>query len=225
VRIAGNRLFASGHHEMRWAEVSEPTEALEIYPNTRLLQHVTEVPHLGAMEIEPVIAAHDATVLGIAAILRRAHIHDGADLDAMQVSTLGHRLLEHMADHYCHPRHRRARRAGRLDRTLVDRIAEFVDDHVAEQLTLDDLARQARLSVYHFARAFKATTGMAPHEFVTMRRLERAKELLLRTRYSVMEVAFAVGYSDVGHFRRLLRRYAGFAPSALREISVGRTCV
>lgn len=215
--IPAGAVFANGHHEVRWAEVSEPTEALEIYPDVNLLLESVGVSHTGALEIEPATAARDATVLGLAAILKRAHIHDDADLDAMQVSALTHRLVEHVANHYCHPRPHRTRGVGRLDRKLVDRIADFVDDHLAEQLILDDLAGQARLSVYHFARSFKDTTGMAPHEFVTMRRMERAKTLLLGTRHSVPEIAYAVGYSNVGHFRRLLRRYTGFGPSELRS--------
>ncbi len=81
---------------------------------------------------------------------------------------------------------------------------------------LEDLAAEAGFSAFHFARAFKQSTGMAPHEFVTMRRMERAKELLLAGRSSVPEIAYAVGYSNVSHFRRLLRRYTGFAPSDLR---------
>lgn len=215
--IPAGAVFANGHHEVRWAEVSEPTEALEIYPDVNLLHEAVGVSHAGALEIEPVTAARDATVLGLAAILKRAHIHGDAGLDGMWASALAHRLAGHVADHYCHPRPRRTRGSGRLDRRLVDRVAAFVDDHLAEQLILDDLAGQARLSVYHFARSFKGTTGMAPHEFVTMRRMERAKALLLGTRHSVPEVAYEVGYSNVGHFRRLLHRYTGFAPSDLRS--------
>jgi AraC family transcriptional regulator len=77
-------------------------------------------------------------------------------------------------------------------------------------------AAQARLSAYHFARAFKRSTGMAPHEFVTMRRMERAKTLLLSTRHSVPEIVHTLGYSNV-NFRRLFRRYTGFLPSDLRR--------
>jgi AraC family transcriptional regulator len=73
------------------------------------------------------------------------------------------------------------------------------------------------LSPFHFARAFKASTGLAPHQFVTARRMERAKTLLLESRASVVEVAHAVGLSNVSHFRRMFRAHLGMLPGELRN--------
>ncbi|MPZ62367.1 MAG: helix-turn-helix domain-containing protein [Propionibacteriales bacterium] len=215
--IPAGAVFANGPHEVRWSEVGEPTEAMEIYPDLNLLHAAVEPSQSGLPEIETVTAARDATILGLAARLRQAHVA-GVDLDAMQASSLAHRLIAHLADHYCRPRPRRNARtgAGGLDRVLVDRVAGLVEDRLGERLVLTDLADEAGLSPYHFARSFKISTGMAPHEFVTMRRMERAKRLLLTTCGSVPEVAYAVGYSNVRHFRRLLSRHTGFAPSDLR---------
>jgi AraC family transcriptional regulator len=211
--VPAGATFTNGWSDVRWAEVREPTEALEIYPDGDLLRAATESTEVA--EIQPVVAARDATVLGAAALLKRVHVGD-ADLDDIQASTLAHRLAAHLADHYCTPRPGRPRRSGRLDRTLVDRIQDMVDARLGEPLVLEDLAAEAGFSAFHFARAFKQSTGMAPHEFVTMRRMERAKALLLAGRGSVPEIAYAVGYSNVSHFRRLLRRYTGFAPADLR---------
>lgn len=216
--VPAGAVFVTGPERMRWSEVREPTEALEIYPDLDLLETVAEPSRPGPVEIEPAVAAHDATVLGLAAVLRRAHLDDLV-LDDLQASTLAHRLVSHLADHYCRPLPRRPGsrpRPGRLERRLLDRVARFVEDHLSEPLLLDDLAREARLSPYHFARSFKASTGMAPHEFVTMRRMERAKALLLTTRHSVPEVAYSVGHANLSHFRRLFRRHTGLRPSDLR---------
>jgi AraC family transcriptional regulator len=214
--VPAGAVFANGSEEIHWAEATEPTEAVEIYPDMALLRAIIDSPQAGTIEIESVTAGRDATVLGLAAVLKRAHIRD-LELDAMEASSVAHRLVEHLADHYCRPRPRPARRPRRLDRSVVDRIAVLVEERLGEPLVLDDLAAEARLSVYHFARAFKSTTGMAPHQFVTMRRMERAKTLLLAGRASVSEIAHAVGYLNVGHFRRLFRRYTGFQPSDLRR--------
>lgn len=200
-------VFANGSYEVHWANVRQPTEALEIYP---------DADQLSGVEIEPVVAQADATVLGIAAVFRRVHVL-AAEPDPMQASTLAHRLLAHLMEHYAHPRRKPETRPARLDRRQVDRVAEYIENRLDTPLMLDDLARQVWLSPYHFARAFKRTTGLAPHEFVTMRRIDRAKSLLIRTRQSVAEVAHAVGYSNVSHFRRLLRRHAGLRPADLRR--------
>jgi AraC family transcriptional regulator len=211
--IPAGVMFANGSDEIVWSGVREPSESLEIYPDLDLLRSAFE-PGRDA-EIRAAAAVHDATMLGMAAVLKRTHVN-GHDLDPMQASTLAHRLVTHLADHHCVERPRRTRRSGRLDRTLVDRVRTFVEDRLSEPLVLDDLAAEASLSAFHFARAFKTSTAMAPHEFVTMRRMERAKSLLLATPDSVPTIAYAVGYSNVSHFRRQFRRYTGFAPSDLR---------
>ncbi|WP_420843595.1 helix-turn-helix domain-containing protein [Jiangella muralis] len=72
------------------------------------------------------------------------------------------------------------------------------------------------MSPFHFARAFKASTGLAPHKYVTSRRMERANSLLLTSRLGVPEVAYAVGLTNVSHFRRVFRRHTGLLPSDLR---------
>jgi AraC family transcriptional regulator len=206
VDIPAGAVFTNGSYEVNWSQVREPTEALEIYPDAEQLREV---------EIEPTVARPDATVLSIATVIRRAHL-SGVEPDELQASMLAHRLTAHLLEHYAHPRRTHGLGPGRLDRRQIDRVAEFVEHRLDAPLVLDDLARQVWLSPYHFARAFKSTTGMAPHEFVTMRRLERAKSLLIRTGRSVPEVAYAVGYSNVSHFRRLLRRHTGLRPADLR---------
>ncbi|RIQ13738.1 AraC family transcriptional regulator [Jiangella rhizosphaerae] len=129
---------------------------------------------------------------------------------------LAHRLAEHVVGHYAGIAPRRRAPAGRLHRVLLDRVADVVEARLGDPLTVDDLAAAAALSPFHFARAFKASTGLAPHEYVTSRRMERAKSLLLTSRLSVPEVAYAVGLSNVSHFRRMFRRHTGFLPSDLR---------
>ena len=67
------------------------------------------------------------------------------------------------------------------------------------------------------ARGFKSATGLTPHAFTTAQRLNRAKDLLLRSGQAVAEVAYEVGFSNRAHFRRLFRREFGVNPSQLRE--------
>ena len=76
-------------------------------------------------------------------------------------------------------------------------------------ITLDGLAGAVSLSPYHFARSFRATTGMTPHAFVTEHRLMVARDRLLRGDASVTGIALSVGFSNISHFRRLFRRRYG----------------
>jgi AraC family transcriptional regulator len=199
--IAEGSVFVTGPEPIVWHRVREFTDAIEIYPDRTLL---------GGAELEPVIATRDGTVLAIASLLRRTHVGD-ATLSDIAASTLAHRLTTHLLGD------RRQPAPGRLDRATVDRIAEFVDAGLGEQVTLDSLAAAARLSPFHFARAFKATTGLAPHQFVMARRMDRALRLLSSTSASVLDVAHAVGLANVSHFRRVFRAHFGVLPGEVRK--------
>jgi AraC family transcriptional regulator len=109
--------------------------------------------------------------------------------------------------------------AGELRPGAVDVVAEYIRAHLADVITLDNLAGSVSLSPYHFARSFRATTGMTPHAFVTEHRLMVARDRLLRGDASVTGIALSVGFSNISHFRRLFRRRYGLAPAGLRAVA------
>jgi AraC family transcriptional regulator len=95
----------------------------------------------------------------------------------------------------------------------VARAMRFVEDAYAQPLAIDDLARTARMSRYHFSRRFRAATGRSPYQYVQEVRVARAAELLRRGRAGVTEVAFAVGFSDPSRFARAFRARFGATPA------------
>jgi AraC family transcriptional regulator len=197
--IVGGSVIITGAEPVMWLDVPEATEALEIYPQD------------GIPGWESAAVVRDGTVLAIASTLRRVHAA-GANLSDIAASTLAHRLAEHVgAD-----RAREWRPRGGVDRRCADRVADFIDANLAGQITLDQLAAVAMLSPYHFARSFKQAVGLAPHQFVTSRRVDRAASLLRTSSASVMDIACAVGMPNASHFRRVFLRYTGLRPGQLR---------
>src|SRR3546814_12383439 len=79
-----------------------------------------------------------------------------------------------------------------------------------------DLATIAGLSAHHYGLAFRQSTGHPPHRYVIMRRLDRAKALLLTSHASVTQIAHATGFSSHGHFTAHSRRLVGATPSRFR---------
>lgn len=92
----------------------------------------------------------------------------------------------------------------------------FIDTNFTLPLDLNLIAAQAFLSPYHFLRLFKRTFYMTPHQYLTRKRIERAKELLKDSELSIMEICFEVGFESVGSFSTLFHKYAGFPPAAYR---------
>ena len=96
------------------------------------------------------------------------------------------------------------------------RVREHIDRHFAKALTIEKLAALARLSPFHFIRAFRAAFGETPHQYVRARRLERAKELLATTAFPVTEVCDQVGFHSLGSFTTLFRNETGQTPGEYR---------
>jgi len=107
--------------------------------------------------------------------------------------------------------------AGGLAPWQARRVTDYLQTHLADDVTLPELATIAGLSVSHFCRAFKQSTGLPPHQWRLARRIERAKELLERTELPVAQVAAAVGYDDPGQFASSFRRATGASPSQYRR--------
>jgi transcriptional regulator GlxA family with amidase domain len=95
-------------------------------------------------------------------------------------------------------------------------VERFVGTNIDRQISLDELARVARMSPRTLGRRIRTSLGMTPREFVHRLRVRRAIHLLETTRHSVDVVAARVGYADAAAFRRLFRRYAGESPMQLR---------
>jgi AraC-like DNA-binding protein len=92
-------------------------------------------------------------------------------------------------------------------------LSGYIEHHLAEHIPLATLARLARLSPYHFSRAFKQSFGVPPHRYHTNRRVERAKALLERHALSVTEIGQTLGFSETSSFTAAFRKTTGLTPS------------
>lgn len=213
--IAPGSAIVTGAEGISWLRVREPTEALEIYPSADLLRALAGSGATPAVDRPAVVGARDGVVLAIGSVLRRVHA-TGGHLDDVAASTLAHRLAAHLVSRYAGVPVPRVPATGTLDARTVDRVAQYVDSALDTQLSLDRLAAVALLSPFHFARAFRNSTGLTPHAFVTARRMDRARQLLRTGPEPVEAVARAVGFSNLSHFRRVFRRHTAVLPSAVR---------
>ena len=105
----------------------------------------------------------------------------------------------------------------RLSPAVVRRVQAFIEENLADDLSLEALAGVAAVSVFHFARAFRASTGTTPHEAVTQARIRRAAELLAQTDLSVLQVALAVGYQSQSRFGVQFKQRCVVTPMAFRR--------
>jgi AraC-like DNA-binding protein len=104
-----------------------------------------------------------------------------------------------------------------LDRRRLRRVLDYIEANLEGDLTLDLMASIACLSRYHFARAFRQAVGQPPHRYVSARRLDRAKALLMQGDRSLVDIALALSFSDQASFTRAFRQATGQAPGQFRQ--------
>jgi AraC family transcriptional regulator len=97
------------------------------------------------------------------------------------------------------------------------KTAQYIDEHLSEDISLATLAELAKLSPFHFVRAFKQSFGLPPHRYLSSLRMERAKSLLADPAMSVTQVGFNLGFSETSSFTTTFRKHTGLTPTAFRQ--------
>jgi AraC family transcriptional regulator len=109
---------------------------------------------------------------------------------------------------------------GQFSPSRFKQVIEYIHDHLAQNLSLADLAKIANLSPSRFAYLFRQETGSSPHQYVIQARIERATRLLKAGgESSIGEIAHRVGFTDQSHFTRHFKRIVGVTPKAILQDS------
>ena len=112
---------------------------------------------------------------------------------------------------------RKNRLRGGLSPAALRRVQLFVEANLGRSIHLADLAERADLSPYHFAHAFKTSTGNTPRAFIEARRVERAKRLLRESTAPLVQIAIDTGFGTQSRFTTAFRRATGFTPAVYRR--------
>jgi AraC family transcriptional regulator len=113
----------------------------------------------------------------------------------------------------------RVSESGGLDPLALARVLQLMQDRLADDVTLRELAAEAGLGVSAFGRAFAKSLGMAPYRYFAAARMQRAKELLAHGNRPLAEIAGEVGYADQAHFTAAFTRHFSLPPGRWRTES------
>ena len=102
----------------------------------------------------------------------------------------------------------------------IANVVDFIDANIDQSLELQLLAKVSAMSVFHFARRFKAAVGLSPHRYVMRRRVHRACQMLQCGRTRLADLALTLGFSSQAHFTTAFRREFGVTPGEYRRAAV-----
>ncbi|BAC91168.1 helix-turn-helix domain-containing protein [Gloeobacter violaceus] len=193
----------------------QEAEFLQLYLEPMLLNQLgTELYDKDQIELIPQLTSCiDPLIYQIAIALKTTLETDGVG-SKLYSDLMANALAVHILCRYSTNKSSIQHDSGRLSDQQLDRVINYIDEHLDQNLSLAELAALARLSSYHFARLFKRSTGIAPHQYHIRRRVERAKRLLLARELSIAEVAQVVGFASQGHLNYHFKRVVGIAPKA-----------
>ena len=146
-----------------------------------------------------------------------ALVENGLDEDIDFLKALGSVVVHELVrlDHNRRPRHMSPR--GGLAVWQKIAVSEYIDEHLAEPISVNELARIAKLSPFYFSRSFKITYGMPPYKYLVGRRIDRARNLLVNPAGSIIEIGLDVGFREASSFSAVFRRRTGLTPSEFRK--------
>jgi AraC-like DNA-binding protein len=168
-----------------------------------------------ALSLQSGAARDDAVLAHLGAGLNHAMALN--PIDEGLLSDLALALNLHIAQRYGQMEPLALAAPGGLSSWQLRLARKRLDQHLDQEISLEALAAECGLSPSHFTRAFASSTGLTPHRWLMQRRIETAKDLILRTDLPLAQIALDCGFSDQSHFTRVFSSLTGFTPARWRS--------
>jgi AraC family transcriptional regulator len=206
---------ANVSHGARWnTEININVLILE---PTFVARIVYESVDPDCVELIPHFSKPDLLISQIALTLQKELISNDSG-SRLYVDSMAIALSAHLLRHYSAKKHTIQDYTGGLPKYKLQQAIEYIHDHLTEGFSLEAIANYIGISQYHFAKLFKQSTGMTPHQYLIETRLEKAKILLAKTDFTISEIAYRTGFANQSHLTRLFRKYLSTTPKAYRQM-------
>jgi AraC-like DNA-binding protein len=217
-------LYAGGvvFHDLRQGPrfyFHDPLDAVNFYLPRKTLDAIADdadAPRISDLKFTPGVGVMDQIVGELTRLLLPAF--DNTDqVSQLFADHIGLALGTHVAQAYGGMRNVDALSRGGLATWQERRAKELMGANLQRDVSTADVARECALSAGHFARAFRRSTGLSPHQWLLQRRIDEAHGLLRDRRLSLAEIARACGFADQSHFTKAYTRLRGITPGAWRR--------
>ena len=201
------------------ADIRSSFHSLVFYLPQKVLDEITRdagMPGIGELKYELGVGTFDPIVQNLLLSLLPAMMNPN-EANSLFVDQVAMALSTHIAYVYGGIPNVQSFRRGTLAPWQERRAKEILSANLGGEIPLERLASECGLSVRHFARAFRQTTGVPPHRWLLKQRITKAKELLLKSKLSLSDIALACGFADQSHFTRVFSATVGESPGLWRN--------
>jgi AraC family transcriptional regulator len=200
---------ANSFHAANWTNLAKVS--ILILEPEYLVQLAHESVEVERVELLPTINITDPIIYNIASLLLLESQSNKAQ-SLLYVGGLSTALSAHLLRNYCTIPQKLRKFEDGLSKVKLQLAIDFIQSHLSETVSLEEIATELEISSYYFCRLFKLSTGISPYQYLIQCRIERAKELLLQRQMRSAQVAFEVGFSDQSHFIRHFKKIVGVTP-------------
>jgi len=166
--------------------------------------------------IAPQLKLRDPLIEQIALALKTELELGGAD-SRLYAESMTTALSAHLLRRYATRKQEIKTYSGGLPKYKLNTVISYINEYLDRNLSFSELAALVKISPHYFSSLFKQSTGLTPYQYVTKCRIEKAKQLLVKTDIAIAEIALQVGFQNQSHFTRVFRKLTNITPKAYRN--------
>lgn len=168
------------------------------------------------IELIPQFSIVDPTIGHIAQALK-AEVEAGCVTGSLYGESLATALVMRLIQNYSACKPQIFANSNGLTKYQLNQVIDYINTHLDQNISLTDIAKVATISQSHFARLFKQSMGITPHQYLIQQRIERAKKLLSNPHISIADIAFQCGFANQTHLTKRFRQLIGITPKAYQK--------
>jgi AraC family transcriptional regulator len=199
-------------HSLSWnADVEYTIITLDPSLFARIAYESTDLDNI---ELVPHFGKPDPLVYQIGIALKSLLESNTSSVNRLYAESTATMLVAHLIQHYSVNKSpiESVNNASGLPKYKLRRVIEYINDHLADDISLEAIAKEVNMSQYHFARLFKQSMAISAHQYVIRRRVEVAKQLLKQGNLNITDIAFQVGFANPSHLSHHFKRLVGVTP-------------